>query len=62
MKMTYLKGKNGSVIGMVSDDHKIYAKNGSLLGWYNPKTNTTHDKSGKVIGYGDLRTTLLPKA
>lgn len=61
MKMTYLKGKNGSLIGMVSDDNKIFTKGGSLLGWYNPKTNTTHDKSGKLIGYGDLRTTLLPK-
>lgn len=34
---------------------------GSLLGWYNPETDKTHDRSGSVISNsGDTRASLIP--
>ena len=36
---------------------------GSLLGWYNPETDKTHDRTGNVISNsGDVRASLIPPA
>ena len=36
---------------------------GSLLGWYDPQTRKTHNRSGSVVSNsGDTRASLIPPA
>ncbi len=65
MATNYLRDKNGSTIGKIetaSDGkQKIYDKNGSYLGEYDPKSNYTRNKNGSTVGTGNLLSSLLVK-
>lgn len=40
---------------------EIRSRSNALLGWYNPSTGKTHDRTGKVISNsGDVRASLIP--
>jgi len=58
-----LKDRNGNKIGAIearSDGTQIGKdKNGNRRGEYNPKTNTTKDKNGNVLGKGNLLFALI---
>ena len=58
-----LKDRAGRLIGKIKirNDGKmeIRDRNGRLKGTYNPKTDQTRDKNGKLVGKGNLLTTLL---
>lgn len=58
-----LKDKNGRLLGVIKVKNdgvmEIRNKNGFYLGKYNPKTNTTYDRNGNIIGRGNLLVTFL---
>lgn len=56
----YLYDRQGRIIGRLQDD-KVYDRKGSLQGRFNETTGVTHDRTGKVVGKGDLRPTLVKK-
>lgn len=63
--MKTITDRTGRVIGYendVSDYRKeIRDRSNGLLGWYNPKTGKTHDRTGNVISNsGDTRGSLIP--
>ena len=41
---------------------KLYIRDwmGRICGWYDIRTNLTCDKQGRIVGRGNLLTTLLP--
>ena len=43
----------------MSDRHILRDKHGNRLGEYDANTNRTRDKSGSLVGSGNLLTTLL---
>jgi hypothetical protein len=58
----YLRDNCGRPIGIiknVGNTRHVCTTTGRVLGWYNIASNTTHDITGRVIGYGDLTSTLL---
>lgn len=56
---TQLRNKKGQLIGFLTERNEILAKNGKLLGKYDPRSNKTFDEFGRLVGYGDIRTSLL---
>jgi len=58
-----LKDRTGKLIGRIKtrNDGKmeIFDRTGKLKGSYYPKTNQTKDRNGKLVGKGNLLTTLL---
>ena len=63
MPKQYLRDKRGRILGwldQVNDKRYIRDWMGRICGWYEPKTNYTRDKQGRIVGRGDLLTTLLP--
>jgi len=57
---------SGAVIGYENDvsphRQEIRDRAGSLLGTFNPRTDKTQDRSGRVISNsGDIRASLIPK-
>lgn len=58
-----LRDRSGSLIGSIEtrNDGKqeLRDKTGSLKGTYDPKSNQTRDRSGSLVGTGNLLTTLL---
>jgi hypothetical protein len=64
--MRKITGKNGETIAYDNDVSKyrqeIRDGSNSLLGWYNPTTGKTHDRSGNVVSNsGDARGMLIPR-
>ena len=62
MKDQVLKDKSNRIIGKIKNINgklEIRTPSNQLLGKYDPKTNQTRDKSNKLIGKGNLLTTLL---
>lgn len=64
--MKKITDKNGRTIAYennVSNYRKeIRSGSNSLLGWYNPSTGKTHDRSGNVVSSsGDARGMLIPR-
>jgi len=62
-----IKDASGRTLGYQQhvNDHMetITDSAGSLLGWFDPNTRKTHDRSGKVVASGgDVRASLIPKA
>jgi hypothetical protein len=58
---------SGAVIGYENDRspyrQEIRDRAGGLLGTYNPHTDKTQDRNGRVISNsGDIRASLIPKA
>jgi hypothetical protein len=59
---TDLKDPRGKLIGKIRDTRyrlEIRNPNGKLLGWYDPKSNVTKTSTGKLVGKGNLLTSLL---
>jgi hypothetical protein len=58
-----LKDRSGRLIGKIdikSDGkQELRDSSGRLKGNYDPKTNQTKDSSGRLVGTGNLLTTLL---
>ncbi len=42
-----------------SGKKQIYLPSGLAVGFYIPKSNTTHYMTGKLVSYGDLLTSLI---
>ena len=59
-----LRDKRGRILGWFDDgiDGKIYLRDwmGRRCGWYDTKSDTTRDSQGRLVGRGNLLTTLLP--
>jgi len=63
--MKKITDKNGRTIAYENDVNKyrkeIRDGSNALLGWYNPTTGKTHDRSGNVVSNsGDARGMLIP--
>lgn len=57
-----LRDREGRKLGEIREQGeflRIWDKEGRTQGYYNPKTNKTHDKDGRTVGSGNLLTTLL---
>lgn len=57
-----LRAKNGHLMGKIREVNGKYDlkdRNGRHLGYYDPKTNKTRDRSGKLVGRGNLLASLL---
>ena len=68
MATTFLRDNYGRVIGMIDEggalraDYKqLRSPHGVLLGYYDKRTNTTHDSYGRLVGQGDVLTMLIDK-
>lgn len=63
MSKTPLKKLNGTTLGYIESDkdgmQKATLANGSTLGFYDPKSNTTTSPTGETIGKGNLLTNLI---
>lgn len=63
MAKQYLRDKRGRILSWLDQvNDKIYIRDwmGRICGWYEGKTNYTRDRQGRIVGRGDLLTTLLP--
>ena len=48
----YLKNIRSQLVGWTSESNGIdvaHNRQGQLVGWYNRKTNQTHDKRGRLV-------------
>ena len=65
MAKQYLRDKRGRILGWREQgvNDKLYIRDwmGRICGWYENKTNYTRDKQGRIVGRGNLLTTLLPR-
>lgn len=66
IEMKPILGRSGEVLAYENDvspyRQEIRDRSNGLLGSYNPHTDKTHDRSGRVISNsGDIRTSLIPK-
>ena len=63
MERITLKDKNFRIIGYVeiesNGDKKLKDSSFRILGYYQKSTDTTKDSSFKIVGHGDILTTLL---
>jgi len=61
-KITDQSGRTIAYENDVSEYRKeIRDRSNALLGWYDPQTDKTHDRSGRAISNsGDARATLIP--
>jgi hypothetical protein len=61
-----LRDRSGRLLGRIrtrSDgSQELRDSVGRLLGTYHPKSNQTRDPLGRLVGTGNLLTTLLPSA
>ena len=64
MAKQYLRDKRGRILGWIDNSitGKLYIRDwmGRICGWYDIRTNLTRDKQGRIVGRGNLLTTLLP--
>ena len=65
--MKEIKDASGKTIAYQNDvsqyRKEIRSRSNALLGWYNPETDKTHDRSGSVVSNsGDTRASLIPPA
>jgi hypothetical protein len=63
--MKPIKDASGKTIAYENDvspyRQEIRDRSNGLLGWYNPETDKTHDRSGSVVSNGgDIRASLIP--
>ena len=59
---TILKDKNFARLGeikQIGTRLELRDKNYQLMGWFDSSTNTTHDRSGRRVGTGNLLAALL---
>ena len=62
----YLRDSNGRLIGWREDgaSGRINGRDaaGRLAGWFDPLSNETRDVNGRLVGRGDLLTSLIVAA
>ena len=60
-----LRDSNGRLLGRISRHGdgrtEIRDQNSRLMGRYDPKEDKTRDRNSRVVGYGDLLSSLLDK-
>ena len=60
-----LRDANGRLLGKISTlsdgRAEIRDQNSRLLGRYDPRENKTRDRNSRIVGYGDLLSSLLDK-
>jgi len=58
-----LEDSRGHILGFIRSEGggrlRLESNNGYTLGYYDPRRNETTDKGGRVVGRGNLLTTLL---
>jgi len=57
-----LRDRNGHLLGKIKEvngEYELRDASGRLLGRYNPKTNVTRDRCGRLIGRGNLLAALI---
>ena len=58
-----VKNRSGQLLGWLRDDKSsefAYDRRGRLLGWYNKKTDQTHDSKGRLLTTsGDVTSGLI---
>ena len=60
-----LRDRTGRLLGSIEAVGRLLQakdRNGSVVGWYDPRTNQTRDKSGIIVGTGDLLAALIMSA
>jgi hypothetical protein len=63
--MQPIKDPSGRVVAYTQNvsayRQEIRDRSGGLLGWFNPETGKTYDRSGSVVSNsGDMRASLIP--
>lgn len=57
-----LRNRVGTVVGWIEAIGRVLQakdRNGSILGWYDPRTNQTRDRNGSIVGDGDFLSALV---
>lgn len=57
-----LRDRSGWLVGWREDSgNRINGRNhaGRLVGWYDPRHDETRDYSGRLVGHGDLLSSLI---
>jgi hypothetical protein len=57
-----LRDHVGSILGWIEPVGRLLQaknSNGSVVGWYDPRTNQTRDNKGSIVGTGDLLAGLI---
>ncbi|HEX5237286.1 MAG TPA: hypothetical protein VFW39_02330 [Sphingomicrobium sp.] len=57
-----LRDRAGSILGWIEAVGRLLQakdRHGSVVGWYDPRTNQTRDRTGSIIGSGDLLAALI---
>jgi hypothetical protein len=58
-----LRDRNGNLLGRITERSSGVLegrdRNGNLRGTYDPRTNETRDKSGNLVGRGNLLSNLI---
>jgi hypothetical protein len=58
----HLRDRNGVPLGTLHPVGRILQakdRHGSIIGWYDPRTDQTRDRSGRIVGDGDLLAALM---
>ena len=62
---TEIRDRNFNIIAYVETEFNgkkvLRDRNFRILGYYHPEDNTTRDPSFRIVGYGDMLTTLIPR-
>ena len=63
MTQIAIKDKYGNLLGYIKDESdgrkSAFTRQGQLLGYYNPKDNTTKDRMGNLLARGDILSSLI---
>lgn len=60
--VSQLRDKNGVLLGTLHPVGRILQakdRHGSIVGWYDPRTNQTRDRTGSIVGSGDLLAAMI---
>lgn len=58
----HLRDRNGILLGTLHPVGRILQakdRHGSIIGWYDPRTDQTRDRMGSIFGSGDLLAALI---
>ena len=63
MRSHELRDRHGRLLGTIKiygDRQELRDRTGTLLGTYDARADQTRDRTGRLVGSGNLLTTLLP--
>ena len=62
--MKPIRDRSGNVVAYEHEPNAIRrelrSRSNGLLAWYDKNTDRTHDRSGRVVGYGDQTGKFIP--